>query len=84
MEDARKPLKSGNLSCKVVDLAVGEARNLILIDAMHSRHWKLQRHRTPSSTIGDGALILIFSLSSSGLAEVSCFGILRYHLLVLM
>jgi len=30
MEDARKPLKTGNLLCKVVDLAAGEARNLIL------------------------------------------------------
>ncbi|KAK8470295.1 hypothetical protein PHAVU_004G101914 [Phaseolus vulgaris] len=50
MEDAKKPLKSDNLSCKVVDLAAGEARNLILTDATHSQRWKLQRHRTPSST----------------------------------
>ncbi|KAL9324009.1 hypothetical protein ACSQ67_008866 [Phaseolus vulgaris] len=50
MEDARKPLKTGNLLCKVVDLAAGEARNLILTDATHSRGWKLQRHRIPSST----------------------------------
>ena len=33
--------------------------------------------------LGDRALILIFFLCSSGLAEVSCFGILRYHLSVL-
>ncbi|KAL9323690.1 hypothetical protein ACSQ67_008547 [Phaseolus vulgaris] len=30
MEDALKPPKSDNLSCKVVDLAAGEAHNLIL------------------------------------------------------
>ncbi|KAK7341769.1 hypothetical protein VNO80_24708 [Phaseolus coccineus] len=35
------------------------------------------------ATVGDRALILIFFLCSSGLAEVSCFGILRYHLSVL-
>lgn len=30
MEDAGKPLKSGNPSRKVVDLAAGEAHNLVL------------------------------------------------------